>query len=60
MESRTNQAPTPIKKKSNPSARLALHLHSLGLGTQGCGQVESCNGLLIVLIAALGRVFLEP
>lgn len=33
--------------------------HSSGLGTQGCGQVESYNGLLIVLIAALGRVFLE-
>lgn len=50
--------PRPVGK-SDPSARLALHPHSSGLGTQGCGQVESCNGLLIVLIATLGRVFLE-
>lgn len=50
--------PRPVEK-SDPSARLALHPHSFRLGTQDCGQVESCNGLLIVLIAALGRVFLE-
>lgn len=50
--------PRPIEK-SDPRARLALHPHSSRLGSQGCGQIQSCNGLLIVLIAALGRVFLE-